>query len=73
MSIHDPRTYRATVAHVWSVAKTRRTGSEDERPGSPVVVWQKRILVRSVEIEGLALDQQPAADEELDMYFQDEV
>ena len=70
----DPRTYRATVAHVWGVVK-RFVDRNDKggRPASPLPVFEKKIMVRKVEIEGLAADKQPSPDEELTILFHDEV
>ena len=66
--MHDPRVYNATVAHVWGVSKR-----QVKRGKAEADVFERKILVRKVEVEGLAADEQPAPDEELCIYFQDEV
>ena len=66
--MHDPRVYNATVAHVWGVSKR-----QVKRGKAQADVFERKILVRKVEVEGLAADEQPAPDEELCIYFQDEV
>ena len=71
----DSRTYTATVAHVWRAEKRRPDAKADSSQGeaSADAVFQKKILLRGVQIHGLAADEQPARDEELEVFFHDEV
>lgn len=71
----DLRTYTATVAHVWRTEKRRPdAGANDsQHEASPSTVFQRKILLRAVQIDGLAADEQPARDEELEVFFHDEV
>ena len=70
----DARTYTATIAHVYNLTKKRvHSQSSSKRPESPTIVYEKHILVRTIEIAGLDPSQQPASDQELDVYFINEV
>lgn len=71
---HDDRTYKGTVRQVFHVCKKHLVSEDDtQQPSSPVIVWQKRILLREIEIEGLAPELQPNTDCELDVYFHNQV
>lgn len=61
------------ATRAWDVAGGPMSQDESQRAVSPVTVWQKRIMLRAIEIEGLAPEQQPTPDCELDVYFQDKV
>ena len=61
------------ATRTWDVPDGPMSQDESQRAASPVTVWQKRIMLRAIEIEGLAPAEQPTPDCELDVYFQDKV